>query len=46
MRTVANADKIVVLENGTVIEKGKPDKLKKQNGVFTKMLKRQMFANN
>lgn len=42
MRTVANADKIVVLENGHVIETGKPDDLKKQGGVFSKMVKRQM----
>jgi ATP-binding cassette, subfamily B, bacterial IrtB/YbtQ len=42
MRTVANADKIMVLENGKVIETGKPDELKKQGGVFSKMIKRQM----
>jgi ATP-binding cassette subfamily B protein len=42
MRTVANADKIVVLENGEVIETGKPDDLKKRGGVFSKMIKRQM----
>ena len=43
MRTVANAHKVVVLENGTVIESGKPDKLKKQNGKFAKMMTRQMI---
>lgn len=42
MRTVANADKIVVLENGKVVESGNPDELKKQNGVFSKMVQRQM----
>ena len=35
MRTVANADKIVVLENGSVVETGTPEELKKQNGIFT-----------
>jgi ATP-binding cassette subfamily B protein len=42
MRTVANADKIVVLANGTVAESGSPETLKLQNGVFAHMLKRQM----
>jgi len=44
MRTVANADKIVVLENGKVIESGKPGALKRQNGVFAKMVERQMVG--
>ena len=30
MRTVANADKIVVLENGSVAEMGTPEELKKK----------------
>ncbi len=42
IRTVANTDKIVVLANGTVCECGSPMELKKQNGVFTKMMERQM----
>lgn len=42
MRTVANADKIVVLENGKVAESGSPKDLKEQNGIFAKMLERQM----
>lgn len=42
MRTVANADKIVVLENGSVAESGTPDELKKQKGIFAKMVERQM----
>jgi len=42
MRTVANADKIVVLENGSVAESGSPEKLKLQNGIFAKMVERQM----
>ena len=42
MRTVANADKIVVLANGSVVETGSPEELKKQNSVFAGMIKRQM----
>ncbi|MCG8410113.1 MAG: ABC transporter ATP-binding protein/permease [Bacteroidales bacterium] len=42
MRTVANADKIVVLENGTLKEEGNPDYLKKQKGVFAQMVKHQL----
>jgi ATP-binding cassette subfamily B protein len=42
MRTVANADKIVVLANGTVAESGSPDVLKMKNGIFAKMVERQM----
>ncbi|MDR2915893.1 MAG: ABC transporter ATP-binding protein/permease [Tannerella sp.] len=41
MRTVANASKIVVLDNGRVAEMGSPEKLKKQNGIFSRMLERQ-----
>jgi ATP-binding cassette subfamily B protein IrtB len=42
MRTVANADKIVVLENGAVAESGSPEELKAQKGIFSKMVERQM----
>ena len=42
MRTVANANKIVVLENGTVAETGSPEELKSLNGIFTRMVHRQM----
>ena len=41
MRTVANADKIVVLHGGTAAESGTPEQLKKQNGIFAKMIARQ-----
>ncbi|MDR2009535.1 MAG: ABC transporter ATP-binding protein/permease [Bacteroidales bacterium] len=41
MRTVANADKIVVLENGNISETGSPEELKKQNGTFARMVERQ-----
>jgi ATP-binding cassette subfamily B protein IrtB len=47
MRTIANADKIVVLDNnGTVVEMGKPDDLKKKNGLFAHMIDRQMTKKN
>jgi len=42
MRTIANADKIVVLADGSVVETGSPEELKKQNSVFAGMIKRQM----
>ena len=37
MRTVAGADKIVVLSDGVVAEQGSPDKLYKQNGIYRHM---------
>ena len=44
MRTVANADKIVVLDKGIVAESGRPDELKSGNTMFAKMVERQMIA--
>ena len=41
MRTVAGADKIVVLEGGTVAEEGSPDELINKNGIFARMVKLQ-----
>ena len=41
MRTVANADKIVVLDQGSVSETGTPEMLKLQKGVFSRMMDRQ-----
>ena len=38
MRTVAGADKIVVLADGVVAEQGKPDALYAQNGIYTHMV--------
>ena len=34
MRTVAGADKIVVLSDGVVAEQGTPEKLLNKNGIF------------
>lgn len=39
MRTVANADKIVVLEDGRVVEAGSPSALIKENGLYARMLR-------
>jgi len=38
MRTVANADKIVVLSDGYVSQQGKPDDLIKQDGLYRRMV--------
>lgn len=45
MRTIANANKIVVLANGTVAEAGTPEELNKRNGMFSHMVKRQSTDN-
>ena len=42
MRTVANADKIVVLSEGKVAESDAPTTLIAQNGIFAKMIARQV----
>lgn len=44
MRTVANADKIVVLDKGCVVEMGNPEELRTQNGVFARMVERQTLV--
>ena len=41
MRTVAGADKIVVLDGGTVAECGTPAALLRQNGIYAHMAKLQ-----
>ena len=41
MRTIANADKVVVLEDGKVAEMGTPAELKQKGGLFSHMLKLQ-----
>ncbi|MCI6842755.1 MAG: hypothetical protein MR889_11600, partial [Clostridiales bacterium] len=38
MRTVAGADKIVVLADGVVAEQGSPAELYKKNGIYTHMV--------
>ncbi len=41
MRTVMNADKIVVLDEGRIVEQGSPAELLEQNGLFSRMVKLQ-----
>lgn len=41
MRTVMNADKIVVLDEGRVVEQGSPAELLEQNGLFSRMVRLQ-----
>ena len=38
MRTIANADKIIVLDEGRIVEQGSPDELIAQDGLFKKMV--------
>ena len=42
MRTVAEADKIVVLKDGIVAEQGAPAELEKQKGIYWHMMETQM----
>ena len=44
MRTVADADKIVVLKDGVVAESGSPAELEKKNGIYSNMVKTQLLA--
>lgn len=46
MRTVAGADKIVVLSDGKVAEIGTPDELMKKDGIFAHMSKLQTQGQN
>lgn len=44
MRTVANADKIVVLKDGVVAESGTPSELDEKDGIYVNMVKTQNLA--
>lgn len=46
MRTVAGADKVVVLSDGSVAEQGQPDKLLAKNGIYTRMVSLQTESQN
>jgi ATP-binding cassette subfamily B protein IrtB len=46
MRTVAGADKIVVLSDGTVAEQDNSDMLLKKNGIYARMVKLQTQSQN
>lgn len=44
MRTVRDADKIIVLSDGVVAEQGRPDELIKSGKIYPKMLNMQMMS--
>lgn len=46
MRTVAGADKIVVLSEGTVAEQGNSDELIQKDGIYARMVKLQTQSQN
>lgn len=46
MRTVAGADKIVVLKDGLVAEQGRPDELMHKDGIYSHMVKLQTQSQN
>lgn len=46
MRTIANADHIVVLKDGVVAEQGSPSELSANDSIFSRMTKQQMISQN
>ena len=46
MRTIANADHIVVLKDGVVAEDGTPDELYEKKGIYRRMAEQQMISQN
>lgn len=44
MRTIANADKIVVLDDGKIAEQGSPDELIARDGLFRRMVELQKLS--
>lgn len=46
MRTIENADQIILLKNGTIVEQGKPAELKAKKGMYAKMLALQRESEN
>ena len=46
MRTIANADHIVVLKDGVVAEDGTPDELSAKDGIYAHMVRQQTAALN
>ncbi len=43
LSTITNCDKIYVLDKGKIVEEGSYDKLYPKNGIFTKMVDRQLL---
>ena len=46
MRTVENADKIIVLDGGVVAESGNHEELMKKNGLYARLVKLQTESAN
>lgn len=46
MRTIANADHIVVLKDGVVAEEGTPNELTDRSGIYARMVSQQLAAEN
>lgn len=46
MRTIANANKIVVLKDGVVAESGTPENLRKMKGIYSHMVELQNISEN
>jgi ATP-binding cassette subfamily B protein len=44
--TIRNFDRIVVLENGRVVQDGQPDKLMRRDGLYRDLVKQQMIVQN
>lgn len=43
LSTIQNADKIIVMNNGVIVEQGTHDELMKQNGTYSKLVSLQSF---
>ena len=46
LSTIQNADKIVVMDNGEIRETGKHAELLNKNGIYSKLIEMQNFAQN
>ena len=46
MRTIANADHIVVLKDGVVAEEGSPAELSSYDSIYSRMTKQQLISQN
>jgi ATP-binding cassette subfamily B protein len=46
MRTIANADHIVVLKDGVVAEEGSPEELSSRDSIYSRMTRQQLISQN
>ena len=46
MRTIANADHIVVLKDGVVAEQGSPEELSSRDSIYSRMTRQQLISQN